>query len=109
MELSGRLHAPAALLPGRNLGTCYVGGWVGHRDGVDVFKEEKGSCPCRDSNPWLSSALLLGPVIIITIIYHHSVREFRGHESGPADLRTLCVLARWMNQEPLNGTSACTQ
>ena len=68
MELSGRLHASAALLPGRNLGTRWMGGWVGHRGGVNVFKEDKVSCPCRDSNPGLSSALLLGPVIIITVI-----------------------------------------
>jgi len=68
MKLSSRLHAPAALLPGRNLGTRWVGGWVGHRDGVDVFKEEKVSCPCRDSIPGLSSAMLLGPVNIITVI-----------------------------------------
>jgi hypothetical protein len=68
MELSGRLHAPAALLPGRNLGTRWMGGWVGPRDGVDVFKEKKVSCPCRDSNPGLSSALLLGPVVTITTV-----------------------------------------
>jgi hypothetical protein len=51
MELSGRLHAPAALLPGRNLGTRWIGGWVGPRDGVDVFREEKVSCPAEIRTP----------------------------------------------------------
>ena len=69
MELSGQLHAPAALLPGKNPGTRWMSGWVGLRDGVDGFREEEVSCLCRDSNPSPSSPLLLGSVVtIVTVI-----------------------------------------
>jgi hypothetical protein len=31
----GQLHAPAALQPGKRPGTNFIGGWVGHRAGLD--------------------------------------------------------------------------
>ena len=31
MEVSGELHSPAALPPGKNTGTNLTGGWVGPR------------------------------------------------------------------------------
>jgi hypothetical protein len=86
MELSGRLHAPAALLPGTNIGTRLMGGWVGPRNCVDIFRKEKVSCLCRDSNPGLSSALLLSPVFtIITVIIIILCRNF---VDTSVDLRT---------------------
>jgi len=38
-------HAPAALSPGTNPGTCLIGGWVGHRAGLDVLMKMKMSFP----------------------------------------------------------------
>ena len=35
MEVGGQLHAPAALPPGKRLGTHCTGGWVGPRTGLD--------------------------------------------------------------------------
>jgi len=37
MEVSGQLHAPAAVSPGKNPGTYWVGGWVDPSAGLDVF------------------------------------------------------------------------
>jgi hypothetical protein len=34
MEVGGRQHAPAALPPGKGLGTHCIGGWVGPRAGL---------------------------------------------------------------------------
>jgi hypothetical protein len=44
MEVSGQLHAPAALPPG-------IGGWVGPRAGLDAVLKRKIPSPCRKSNP----------------------------------------------------------
>jgi hypothetical protein len=35
MGMGGQLHAPAALPPGKRLGTHSIGGWVGPRAGLD--------------------------------------------------------------------------
>ena len=44
----GQRHARVALLPGKRPGTHYTGGWVGPRNGVDVF----GKSRChRESHP----------------------------------------------------------
>jgi len=51
MEVSGQLHAPAALLPGKKTpGTHRTGGWVRPRRGS---KKKKNPLvyPCRESNP----------------------------------------------------------
>jgi hypothetical protein len=34
MRVGGQLHTPAAL-PGKRLGTHFIGGWVGPRAGLD--------------------------------------------------------------------------
>jgi len=37
MEVSGQLHAPATLTPGKNpYDTHWIGGWVGPRAGLDT-------------------------------------------------------------------------
>jgi hypothetical protein len=36
MEVSGQLHASAALPPGKATGTHWIGGWVGPRAGLDA-------------------------------------------------------------------------
>jgi hypothetical protein len=42
MEVSGQLHAPVALPPGRGAsGTLWLGGWVGPRTGLDDLEERK--------------------------------------------------------------------
>jgi hypothetical protein len=47
LEVSGQLHVPAALPPGKE---HWIGGWVGPRAGLDDVRREK-SWPYRDSNP----------------------------------------------------------
>jgi hypothetical protein len=40
--VSGQLHASAALIPGeRSLRTCWIGGWVGPRAGLDTGAKKK--------------------------------------------------------------------
>jgi hypothetical protein len=52
MEVSGQLHAPAALLPReRAPGTHMVVVWEGPRAGLKTVSERKISTPCRESNP----------------------------------------------------------
>jgi hypothetical protein len=51
MEVGGRLHAPAALPPGKNPGTHQIGGWVGPRAGLDVLGEEKNLLPLPGFEP----------------------------------------------------------
>jgi hypothetical protein len=43
MEVSGQLHVPAALPPGKDLrlGTHLVGGWMGPRTGLDALGKSK--------------------------------------------------------------------
>jgi hypothetical protein len=42
MEVSGQLHAPATLLPGKSPpGTLWVGGWVGPRASLAAVKKRK--------------------------------------------------------------------
>jgi hypothetical protein len=36
MEVSGELHAPAALLSGTGSGTHWIGGWAGVRASLDA-------------------------------------------------------------------------
>jgi hypothetical protein len=43
MEVSGQLHAPAALHPRKE-------GWVGPRVVLDAVVKRKITSPCRDSN-----------------------------------------------------------
>jgi hypothetical protein len=51
MEMSGQLHAPAALAPGASeTGIHYIEGWVGPRVGLDVM-ENKNFSLYRESNP----------------------------------------------------------
>jgi hypothetical protein len=47
MDMSGRLHAPAAL----PLEKQPLGGWMGPRAGLDMVVKRKGPSPCRESNP----------------------------------------------------------
>jgi hypothetical protein len=49
MEVSGKLHAPAAL-PARETvhGIRCIGGWVGPRAGLDFMDKREISCPYRE-------------------------------------------------------------
>jgi hypothetical protein len=51
MEVSGQLHAPAALSPERIPGTNWIGGWVGPRAGLEAVVERKIPSPIRGLNP----------------------------------------------------------
>ena len=39
MEVSGQHHTLAAVPRGKNPGTPWIGGWVGHRDALDVLEK----------------------------------------------------------------------
>jgi hypothetical protein len=41
MEISSKSHVPAKLTPGSNHGTHLSGGWVGPREGLVMFGDEK--------------------------------------------------------------------
>jgi hypothetical protein len=41
MGVGGKLHAPAALPPGKRPGTHCIGGWVGSRAGLDGCEKSR--------------------------------------------------------------------
>jgi hypothetical protein len=46
MEVSGQLHAPAALSPGKDtIGTHWIGGWVGPTALLDAVVKRKIPSP----------------------------------------------------------------
>jgi hypothetical protein len=49
MEVSGQLHAPASLPPGKD--THWIGGWVGPRAVLDTVVKRKIPNPRQESNP----------------------------------------------------------
>jgi hypothetical protein len=51
MEVSGQLHASAALAPEEKTGIHWMGGWVGPRAGMDAVVKRKIPSPRRESNP----------------------------------------------------------
>jgi hypothetical protein len=53
MGVDDQPHTPAALPPGKRLGTHYVGGWVGPRAGLDGCGKTH---PRRNSISGLSNA-----------------------------------------------------
>jgi hypothetical protein len=50
MEVSGLLHASAALCPGKKPLAPWIGGWVGPRASLDVLEKRKIVYPCQESN-----------------------------------------------------------
>jgi hypothetical protein len=55
MEVSGPLHAVAALTPRIGPFTQLIREWVGPIAGLDAAKKRKIPCTCRESNPLPSS------------------------------------------------------
>jgi hypothetical protein len=52
MQVSGQLHALAALPPGKEpLDTHWIRGWVGPRAVLDMVVKRKIPSPCWESNP----------------------------------------------------------
>jgi hypothetical protein len=51
MEVSGQPYAPAALPPGKAVGTHWIGGWVGPTAVPDTVVKGKIPSPRRESNP----------------------------------------------------------
>jgi hypothetical protein len=50
MEVSGQLHSPATLPPGKEpLGTHWVGGWMGPSAGLEMVVKRKIPSPCQHS------------------------------------------------------------
>jgi hypothetical protein len=47
MDMSGQLHAPAALPQGKGSGTHWIGGWVGPRADLDAVVKRKIPSPCQ--------------------------------------------------------------
>jgi hypothetical protein len=48
MEVSGQLHAQAALCPGKRApSTHWIGGWVGPRTGLDTVVKRNSKPPLR--------------------------------------------------------------
>jgi len=45
MDMSGQLPIPAALLPGKDLDTHWIEGWVGPRAGLDAVGYKKRKIP----------------------------------------------------------------
>lgn len=80
MEVSGQLHTLAALPPGKDHGTHWIGGPMGPKAGLDVLEKEKISCPHRDSNPVSSSLQLVDMLTLIILKHDNSEREERVQE-----------------------------
>jgi hypothetical protein len=57
MEVSGQLHAQAALSPGKE-SLITIGGWVDPRDGLGAVVKRKIPSTCRDSNSRSSSPVV---------------------------------------------------
>jgi hypothetical protein len=51
MEVSGQLHAPAALPSGKDPSTHWIGRWVDSAAGLNEMAERKSLSPCRESKP----------------------------------------------------------
>jgi len=51
MEVSGKLHAPAALPPEKELRCPLIGGRVGPRAGLKTVAKRKIACPYQEPNP----------------------------------------------------------
>jgi hypothetical protein len=65
MEMSGQLHAPAALPPGQtDPGTHFIVGWIDPRVDLNVLQKGKISCSCLEFNPDSS-------VVILIMIYYY--------------------------------------
>jgi hypothetical protein len=74
MEVSGQIHAPAALPPGeRTPDTHWIGGWVDPRAGLDDVKK-RNSWPYRDSN---SDPSVVQPIASrYTEVHKHNIIKF---------------------------------
>jgi hypothetical protein len=51
MEVVGQLHALAALPPGERASSHWIGGWVGLRAGVEVWRREKSLAAYGNRTP----------------------------------------------------------
>jgi hypothetical protein len=75
MEVSGQLHAPAALPPGKSPGTHWIAGWMGPRAVLNAVVKRKIPSSHRESN---RRTPIVHPVAqrytdwTITALGHHS-------------------------------------
>jgi len=59
MGVSGQRHSPAALPPGKRLGTNCIGGWLGPRAGLDRCACTRGTTNYMTIKPELQEILKL--------------------------------------------------
>jgi hypothetical protein len=79
MEVSGQLHAPAALLQDKQPpGTHWIEGWVGPRAGLDGMIKRKNPCTWQQSNPG-------GPTrsLVATLTGTYSISNFHSVKAEP--------------------------
>jgi hypothetical protein len=74
MDVSGQLHAPAALPPRKNSVTHHIGGWVGPRAGLDGFGKQKMLFLLLGFEPGIAQ---LGKYIYRYIRMHHLIQHRR--------------------------------
>jgi hypothetical protein len=58
-EMSGWLHVPAALPPGRNNGTLWIEERMGHRACLSGFEKKSVARPFQDRTPDLPTRILV--------------------------------------------------
>lgn len=59
MEVTGQLHALAAVPLEKSSDTHWIGGWMGTVASLDVMEKRKISYPCQDSNPDIWTVCIL--------------------------------------------------
>jgi hypothetical protein len=70
MEMSGQLHVPASLPPGKEPVTHWIGGWGGPRAVLDAAVKRKIHSPRRESNP---RTPIVQPVVTVICIYENDI------------------------------------
>jgi hypothetical protein len=78
MEVSGQLHAPAALRPGKVSGSHCIGGWMGPRAGLDVTEKKINLLPLTGIEPRPLGCLACSLVAIPTELSRLPYSMFSG-------------------------------
>ena len=78
LEVSGRLHAPTALIQRKEppvAGAYYTGGWVGSRAALNAFEKTNISRPYQESN---HDSLVVQPVTNYAVPVKSAVKSMNG-------------------------------
>jgi len=65
MEVNGQIHSPAVLIPAKNHGIHYTGGWEGPRERPEGFGEDNSLLLLLGFEPWT-----LQPVASYYTVYY---------------------------------------